>query len=142
MDLLVLLSRYQWRKILNLYRKLPNHAGSKVARDSDDELVFPILDHLDETGDLKKGGNTRPPAEGYTREMEKYDQLIAAVYGVFNLVDNYLTKGKNKTPPIPVPETSRERWERQRSMAKHSSLVDEVKQAQQRYAARKNTKNQ
>lgn len=139
LDLLDLLRRCQWRKIVNFIRRLPKYLSTQIAIGNDDELVFPYLDYLDERGELNKSGKVRPSLEGRTETVEKLDEVKGAVFALIALVDRALTGGKNAPPEIPLPETARERWERQRSERKRDSLLGEIKDAQQRYARKHDT---
>lgn len=98
--------------------------------------MFPYLDYLQEAGELEKKSSPKPPLDDYTTEAEKLDQVLMALLHLDTRIANALSDKKHDVPKIPLPETSRARWERQRRKTKIDDLVAEVKEAQQRWVER------
>lgn len=129
--------RMSMRKFRALVERLPRHSATAAARADDDEQISELMEYAEQFPDLKaqiqENRKRKPTLEGYTPEAQRLDQLTVSVDRVFQLLDAVLAGGKSRLPPLVLPETAHDRWERRASERRMDDLFAEVAQAQQRW---------
>lgn len=132
--------RLSLRKFRALVERLPRHSATQAARADDDDKMRELMEYAEQSpqlmAEIKRARKRKPTLEGYTPEAQRLDQLTAAVDRVFHLLDAVLAGGKQRLPPLVLPETAHDRWERKQSESRMNDLFAEVAQAQQRWRAK------
>lgn len=132
--------RMSLRKFRALVEQLPRHSAKAAAQADDDEHIQELMAYAEQSpqlmAEIKRARKRKPTLEGYTPEAQRLDQLTVAVDRVFHLLDAVLAGGKQKLPPLVLPETAHDRWERKQSESRMNDLFAEVAQAQQRWRAK------
>ena len=128
------------RKFRALVERLPRHSATQAARADDDDKMRELMEYAEQSpqlmAEIKRARKRKPTLEGYTPEAQRLDQLTVAVDRVFHLLDAVLAGGKQKLPPLVLPETAHDRWERQAEERHLDNLDAQVKAAQQRWRAK------
>lgn len=121
---------HSWRKLSVLIERLPSHSHYRAAVAQDDDLARAALKA--NGGKVKAG---KPPLT----EMDYGTYLLAGAVSLLGQLvqssESHRTNGASKyrPPTLPMPETALERVQRDLEDERHSSLVDEVRAAQERY---------
>ncbi len=128
--------KFSWRKLKSLLNFLP--AGSMVAEAiaNDTELAEQLLEA--EKKRREKSPDTGPRVSEYSPEVQRLDNITDAIAYLTATVIN-VVGGKARQPrPAKRPETAFTRARQAATMARHHELLDEVAQAQARWAEKHN----
>lgn len=120
--------RYSWRKLALFLRKLSPRALVHEAMLDDPELAEYFLD--------APAGSSAPRVSEYSAEVARLDLVVEHLAALTATVTAAFGGKPGRVAPQPRPETAVTRLLRERQVARHESLVDEVLAAQDRWAAR------
>lgn len=110
-----------------MIQQLPSWALTIEAQANDDELAEMLAGAASSV-------DTGPRLSEYTPLVARMDRLTDAMSELIVLVASVAGGKPGKPRPAKRPETAFTRAERRAETARHESLVDEVAQAQQRWA--------
>lgn len=121
--------RYSWRKLRALLQKLPSTALTWAAL-VDDDLVVEGMD-LD-----KEPPDTGPSLSEYSAEAQRLDTVTDLLQQLITVTVDAAGGKSGRVRPAKRPETAFTRARAARVQARFNSLLDEVSEAQARWAAK------
>lgn len=121
---------HSWRKLGNLVSRLPVSSAFMEARLNDPEIAEAILE-----SDGGEGPPPRPSLADYSPEVAVMSQAVNRLGEVVAAI-TWLGGGKPpRVTPLPTPLTGVDVARARREDRRHRELVDEVAEAQKRWAA-------
>lgn len=124
--------KYSWRKLHSIIWKLPSTALSQEAMALDDELAQEALKAVETHKD------TGPRLAEYSAEAQRLDVISDLLQVLISNVVSAFGGNPARIRPAKRPETALSRAREALSLARYNSLLDEVEEAQARWAAKHN----
>lgn len=124
--------KYSWRKLHSIIWKLPSTALSQEAMAQDDELAQEALKAVDTYKD------TGPRLAEYSAEAQRLDTVTDLLQVLISRLESAVWGKPSRVRAAKRPETALSRAREALSLAQYNSLLDEVEEAQARWAAKHN----